>query len=194
MNGQIGFYFRQDRCSGCATCQVACKEKNRLPPGMLFRTVREFTGGGYRQSGLGVGNDVYAYWLSLACNHCTKPLCAAGCPVGAISKRPDNGVVQINAEQCTGCRRCVAVCPYGAPQFDPVVQRVSKCDFCADLLVRGEPPACVSACPMRALQQGLLAELPKQQDEAAHLPGMPRPDVTNPSLVIVPHKQARSSE
>ena len=27
---QIGFYYDQTRCAGCKTCQVACKDKNRL--------------------------------------------------------------------------------------------------------------------------------------------------------------------
>lgn len=194
MNGQIGFYFRQDRCIGCATCQIACREKNQLPPGTWFRTVHEFAGGGYRQTGQGVDNDVYAYWLSLACNHCGKPLCVASCPAGAITKQPENGIVAINPALCTGCRRCMAACPYGALQYDPAVQKVIKCDFCAELLTRGEQPACVSACPMRALQQGQLAELQKQHGESDQIPGRPQPDTTKPSLVITPHKSARSIE
>jgi anaerobic dimethyl sulfoxide reductase subunit B (iron-sulfur subunit) len=185
MKGQIGFWFRQDRCNGCATCQIACKEKKQLPPGILFRSVQEFVGGGYRPSGRGVSNDVYAYWLSQACNHCAEPLCAANCPAGAITKQTADGIVIIDPEKCTGCRRCMAVCPYGAPQYDPAIGKVCKCDFCTDLLTRGEQPACVAACPARALQQGRLEELGKD-DGTARIPA----DATKPSLVITPHKHS----
>ena len=34
-----GFYFNQQACIGCRTCQVACKDKNDLEVGYLFRRV-----------------------------------------------------------------------------------------------------------------------------------------------------------
>ncbi|HWR09754.1 4Fe-4S dicluster domain-containing protein [Sporomusa sp.] len=151
MSGQISFQFRQDRCIGCATCQVACKEKNQLPAGILFRKVLESAGGGYTPSGRGLSNNVYAYWLSTTCKHCQQPLCAQACPAKAITKRPEDGIVFIEQEKCTGCRHCITACPYGAPQYDPTPGKVKKCNFCDDLLARREQPACVDACPMRAL-------------------------------------------
>ena len=36
---QIGFYYDQTRCAGCKTCQVACKDKNRLGVGPVLRKV-----------------------------------------------------------------------------------------------------------------------------------------------------------
>ena len=29
--GQYGFYFDSAKCTGCKTCQVACKENHHLP-------------------------------------------------------------------------------------------------------------------------------------------------------------------
>ncbi|QDR79242.1 4Fe-4S dicluster domain-containing protein [Sporomusa termitida] len=151
MSGQINFQFRQDRCVGCATCQLACTEKNTLAPGQSFRWVQEFAGGGYRQSGRGLSNNVYAYWRSTACRHCCQPACVRACPAGAVIKRQEDGVVLIDQQTCTGCRQCVAACPYRAVQYDQQRQQARKCDFCADLLARSGQPACVAACPMRAL-------------------------------------------
>lgn len=37
--GRMGFYFDAVNCIGCRTCQIACKDKNALPVGMLFRRV-----------------------------------------------------------------------------------------------------------------------------------------------------------
>lgn len=37
-----GFYFNQQACIGCRTCQVACKDKNDLEVGYLFRRVESF--------------------------------------------------------------------------------------------------------------------------------------------------------
>lgn len=150
MSGQINFQFRQGRCIGCATCQIACSEKNRLAPGQSFRQVEEVAGGEYRQSGQGLTNTVYAYWRSTTCRHCCRPACAQACPAGAVIKRAD-GVVLIDRKRCTGCRQCIAACPYGAVRYDPQWQQARKCDFCADLLARGSQPACVEACPMRVL-------------------------------------------
>ncbi len=36
---QYGFYFDQTVCAGCHTCQIACKDKNRLEVGTLYRKV-----------------------------------------------------------------------------------------------------------------------------------------------------------
>ena len=37
---QVGFFYDQTRCAGCKTCQVACKDKNRLEVGTVLREVR----------------------------------------------------------------------------------------------------------------------------------------------------------
>ena len=191
MAGQLGFHVQQDRCIGCFTCQIACKDKNDLEVGQLFRRVREIAGGGYT----GVGNnayqaDVYAYWISLGCNHCQDPPCVKNCPTGAMQKRPEDGVVFVDQNKCIGCRYCVWSCPYGAPQYNPKIGKVGKCDFCRDLLAQGEPPACVAACPMRVLDFGPLDELKKKYGGSNQIKGLPDPNLTKPSLLITPHRDA----
>ena len=38
----LGFYFDMTRCIGCRACQVACKDKNRLDVGTIYRTADSY--------------------------------------------------------------------------------------------------------------------------------------------------------
>ncbi len=50
-------------------------------------------------------------------------------------------------------------CPYGHPQIDEVTGLSVKCDSCAEWREAGYLPACVEACPYRALDFGDVEEL-----------------------------------
>jgi anaerobic dimethyl sulfoxide reductase subunit B len=147
---RYAFTFDASACTGCKACQVACKDKNGLPLGMLWRRVYEVSGGAWERRGAAWTNTVFAYNVSMACNHCAEPACATACPTGAYVIR-DDGIVWIDSGRCVGCGYCSWVCPYSAPQYSHDLGRMTKCDFCRDLLDEGLPPACVAACPMRAL-------------------------------------------
>ena len=144
------FSFDARACSGCKACQEACKDRNDLPVGVLWRRVIEVTGGEWQRCGDSWENSVFAYSLSLACSHCAYPKCAGVCPVDAFSVRPD-GIVLLDSSRCMGCGYCAWACPYGAPQFDPSQRVMTKCNFCFDALEMGQKPACVAACPLRVL-------------------------------------------
>lgn len=190
MTKQLGFHLEQGYCVGCFTCQIACKDKNNLAVGQRFRRVHEFAGGGYGPAGQGLIHNVYAYWLSLSCNHCEQPVCVANCPTGAMRKRPKDGVVYVDQSRCIGCRYCVMSCPYGAPQYNPSTGKTGKCDFCKDRLDRGERPACVEACPMRVLDFGDIDELRAKYSGTDYVRGLPGPEKTRPSIIITPHRDA----
>jgi len=144
------FSFDARFCSGCKACQAACKDKNNLPSGVLWRRVIEVTGGAWQQNGAAWSNTVFAYNLSIACNHCLHPKCAGVCPANAYTVRED-GIVLLDEERCTGCGYCSWACPYGAPQYNPVAGHMSKCNFCVDRIEQGLAPICVAACPLRVL-------------------------------------------
>lgn len=99
--------------------------------------------------------------LSIACNHCDDPQCVSHCPTTAMHKREEDGVVLVDHDKCVGCRYCTWACPYEAPQFDPAIGMMTKCDTCLDLREQGGNPMCVDSCPMRAIEFGLISELRK---------------------------------
>lgn len=148
---QYAFSFDARFCSGCKACQAACKDKNNLPTGVLWRRVIEVSGGNWQQNGEAWNNNVFAYNLSISCNHCAYPKCAGVCPTNAYTIRED-GIVFLDSTKCVGCGYCAWACPYGAPQYDPTAGHMTKCDFCLDYLEQGLPPACVAACPLRVLR------------------------------------------
>jgi len=186
---RYAFYLDTNSCSGCKACQVACKDKHSLEAGILWRRVYEIAGGGWRRVGDAWESTVFAYNLSLACNHCAKPICVEVCPTQAISQRED-GIVLINEKICTGCRYCSWACPYGAPQYNTAAGKMTKCTFCVDNLDAGLPPACVAACPMRALDFGDRADLEIKYGKAAAFYPLPAAGLTDPSLVLTPPNDA----
>jgi anaerobic dimethyl sulfoxide reductase subunit B (iron-sulfur subunit) len=184
---RYAFRFDQSACSGCKACQAACKDRNGLPVGVLWRRVYEVAGGGWERAGEAWHTDAFAYSLSLACNHCAEAVCAEVCPTQAIARRAD-GLVLIDAAKCVGCRYCGWACPYGAPQYDERSGTMTKCDLCVEDLDAGRVPACVASCPMRALDLVTL-------EEGAATPGagtfpLPAPSLTTPGLIVIPHRDA----
>ncbi len=191
------FTFNASACSGCKACQAACKDKNNLPTGVLWRRVYEVTGGSWQRNGAAWNNTVFAYNLSMSCNHCLHPKCAGVCPVDAYSIRPD-GIVVLDTTKCIGCGYCAWACPYGAPQYNPETGHMTKCDLCFDNLEQGLPPACVAACPLRVLDYaeavsdgGLqLWDIPAEK----HPYPLPIYSHTQPRLAIRPHATMSRTE
>ncbi|MGD9346615.1 MAG: dimethylsulfoxide reductase subunit B [Candidatus Aminicenantes bacterium] len=189
MAKQLAFYFDSSHCSGCKACQMACKDKHDLDVGLNWRRVYEISGGQWENQGNAWIPHIFAYNLSIACNHCAKPVCRDVCPTGAITKRKD-GIVLIDKNKCMGCRYCEWACPYGALQFDKASGTMTKCHFCFDNIDEGKIPACISACPQRALDFGELSELKKNYHGTDNVHPLPDPALTDPAIVINPHKDA----
>lgn len=179
-NFQRGFRIDLKRCIGCRACVVACLMENNRDPNVHWRDVLDFE--------MGTWPETDRVHVTMACFHCAEPACLPACPVGAITKDPNDGVVIVDSRVCNGCRRCLAACPYGAPRFNRSTNKVEKCTFCkhrvgnaanpVDLL-----PACVSTCPGKALQY---VELSPAGYAAPSVPtGFQDPALTKPSVEFV---------
>lgn len=193
MAKQLAFYIDIASCTGCKACQVACKDKNNLPTGIRWRRVFQYEGGEWiLQDGQMIPSSVYAYAVSSACMHCENPVCLQVCPAAAISKR-DDGIVLIDQDKCIGCRYCSWACPYGAPQFNEDLGVMTKCNMCYDLVDKGEKPACVQACPYRALDFGPLDELQKAHGNFNAPAPLPDPNITQPSVVYNPNNVTKAT-
>lgn len=178
---QLGFHYDMSTCIGCRVCQIACKDKNNLNVGALYRRVYDLESGSYPNPRMD--------HMSLGCNHCADPKCVKNCPTGALSKRDKDGVVLHDKGKCIGCKMCMWSCPYGAPQYKEDEGKVGKCDLCVDLLEKGEEPACVTACVMRALHVGEIEELRKKYGTVADAKGIPDSAITQPSITITRKKK-----
>lgn len=172
---QHAFHFTADNCIGCHACEAACSEKNDLPPHLSFRSVGYVEGGTFP--------NFTRMNISMACNHCDDPVCLKGCPTRAYTKHPEYGAVIQDPDICFGCGYCTWVCPYNAPQLDPVNGQVEKCNMCVDRLEVGLKPACVSACLGNALNFGVVENMPENRDQIeTAIPGFPDPSITNPNI------------
>jgi len=194
MAKQLAFYINTSTCIGCKTCQVACQDKNNLPAEITLRRVFEYGGGDWTVQGTGhSSSNLFLYYLSVSCQHCQDPLCTSVCPTKAMHKG-EQGIVSVDQKMCIGCRSCERACPYGAPHFDAAIDKMTKCNFCQDLLASREAPACVNACVTRSISFGELGELRKRYGAVNAIAPLPPARVTNPSLVITPHKHAQRPE
>ncbi len=193
MAKQLAFYFDASACGDCKVCQVACKDKNDLPLGVRWRRVYQYSGGGWVSvDDVLVPNNVFSYSISISCMHCENPACVEVCPTQAMQKG-ENGVVTIDENLCVGCRYCEWACPYAAPQYNEARGVMTKCNFCQDLLAKGQNPACVDACVMRALDFGELEELRAKYGDEASIEPLPSAEMTKPAFVMTPHKHSQKS-
>ncbi|WP_032092935.1 MULTISPECIES: DMSO/selenate family reductase complex B subunit [Pasteurellaceae] len=193
MGEQYGFYFDSERCTGCKTCELACKDYKDLGAAVNFRRIYEYAGGNWSQDDNGCyRHNVFAYYLSVSCNHCAAPVCTEVCPTGAMHKNAD-GFVLVDETICIGCRYCHMACPYDAPQYDAQKGHMTKCDGCYSRVKAGEKPICVDACPLRALDFAPIAQLREKYGTQASIAPLPPAELTRPNLVVKANKHARSS-
>jgi len=125
-------------CIGCHACTIACKAEHDIPIGVWRCWVKEVE--------KGLFPDTRREFLPVLCNQCGDAPCENICPTGALFRRRD-GIVDLDADWCIGCKSCMAACPYDQIFIDPNTNTAEKCNFCANRLESGIEPACVVVCP-----------------------------------------------
>lgn len=132
------------RCVGCNACVLSCKAENGVALGDFRCWIATETKGTYPALAMEIRSE--------RCNQCTDAPCVKNCPTGA-SYVGRGGVVLVDRDLCTGCKACMASCPYDA-RFIQADGYADKCTFCMHRVEKGKLPACVTNCPTSALTFG----------------------------------------
>ncbi|HYF96070.1 MAG TPA: 4Fe-4S dicluster domain-containing protein [Symbiobacteriaceae bacterium] len=146
------------QCAGCHLCEIACQVNKGLPPEkalLSFRTGSELDGPNVPKGAWAIRRQ--------QCMHCLDPACVAACPVAAMYKTPEGPVIYRD-ERCLGCRYCMNACPFNVPTFDwnsglLDAALIRKCNFCYERQQQGKQPACIEACPTKAVIFGQRSEM-----------------------------------
>ena len=126
-------YIDYQKCTGCRLCELVCAVKHdgfSNPARSRIRVIK------WEAEGL---------YVPMSCQQCEDAPCLNVCPVKAISRDEDLGLVMVDYDMCIGCRSCVVVCPFGAMSFNVIDRKVFKCDLCDG------DPQCVRFCEEKAV-------------------------------------------
>ncbi len=125
-----------EKCLACRSCELACAAAHSVPRPRIHVEAIDERGSFHR-----------VRTIAVQCRYCEDPACAAACISGGIRKDDASGAIIIRMEKCVGCWSCIMACPIGAIRRNENTRQALKCDRCPDL----EVPACIAACPTRAL-------------------------------------------
>ena len=158
---RLGFLVDTSRCIGCRSCQVACKQWNKLAVDQTankgtFENPRDLTPHLYnRIRFVEQADEKGVRWgfFNERCMHCGDAGCMKVCPSPGALYRTKDGIVGFNKEKCISCKYCVSACPFNVPRYG-ADDKVSKCHLCMDRISGGMTPACAKACPTQTLQFG----------------------------------------
>ncbi|MEJ5349245.1 MAG: 4Fe-4S dicluster domain-containing protein [Desulfosoma sp.] len=133
---------RFERCVGCHSCELACRVAHSRSGSLAVAILEEPKP--KRRIFVEQAAESPAPFL---CRHCEDAPCVRCCPTGALRFDEASGLVVYGVDRCIGCHACVMACPFGVIQPGAGDLFVVKCDRCPDR----DLPACVEACPTKAL-------------------------------------------
>lgn len=175
----IGLLYDSTLCVGCKACVSGCKQANDLPAEIMdnhagwndgiwdtptdlsadtFNIIKVYQNGTMETK----DSDENGYaFIKRQCFHCVDPSCISACPVTALTKNSETGIVEYDADRCIGCRYCVYACPFGVPKYEynDAFGEIRKCELCRHKLAENELPGCVEHCPTGATLFGKVEDL-----------------------------------
>ena len=81
LSGQLALMIDLERCTGCKSCEAACKQTNGLGPGSYRNRVMWFD----EQAEPTGGNDSSRLdFLTVTCQQCERPACLRACLPGCL--------------------------------------------------------------------------------------------------------------
>jgi carbon-monoxide dehydrogenase iron sulfur subunit len=122
-----------EKCTGCRLCELVCSVMHdgiSNPARSRIKVMK------WESEGI---------YVPVSCQQCEDAPCMNVCPTKAISHDEDTGALLVNYNKCIGCRSCMAVCPFGAMNYNVIDKKVFKCDLC------GGDPQCAKFCEVHAV-------------------------------------------
>ncbi|HPN29960.1 MAG TPA: 4Fe-4S binding protein [bacterium] len=144
MNGVKRIKCNREFCVSCGLCAVVCSLAHGDEIENFLFIDKNYK---LRSRNKVARRDSVSFMNS--CRNCKEPECLKACVAGAITKT-ETGIIKLDSKKCVGCWSCIMVCPNGAitaVETEKGEKYSIKCDLCENR----ESPACVDACPNKAL-------------------------------------------
>lgn len=172
-NNTLAMLYDATKCVGCKACMSACKrvngdygslsyERASFDQDGLWDAPQDLSGSTRTLIKLFKESEREWSYVKYSCMHCQKPSCVSVCPVAAMTRDPQTGVVDYNKDTCIGCRYCQVACAFNIPKFqwDRAIPQIVKCDLCKNTNLRQKGiSACAEVCPAGAILFGKRGDL-----------------------------------
>jgi Fe-S-cluster-containing dehydrogenase component len=172
-NEALGMLYDATMCVGCKACMTVCKrvngdfgslsyEKAPFDQDGLWDAPQDLSGSTRTLIKLYKESDSKWSYVKYSCMHCQKPSCVSVCPVSAMTKDKQTGIVDYNKDTCIGCRYCQVGCSFNIPKFqwEKTLPQIVKCDLCKNTNLKEKGiSACAETCPVGAITFGKRKDL-----------------------------------
>jgi len=145
-----------EKCLGCKSCELACALVHSKS-----KVLEEAIAESPRPQRMVTVEAVEEFAVPIQCRHCEAAPCVEICPTGAIQRQSEQAPAVVDEDLCIGCKLCLLICPFGVLQIGSEGRAIIKCDMCLERMEQEQEPACVEACPTKALKLVSLKDLAK---------------------------------